>query len=55
MYIYGNDYIKYLNDDSAGHLTYDQWKMKKSQQGTDKCASCGTVKEHLQPCPKCRH
>ncbi len=31
MYIYGKDYIKYLNDDSIGHLTYDQWKTKNSQ------------------------
>jgi hypothetical protein len=30
MYIYGKDYIKYLNDDSTGLLTYDQWKYKNS-------------------------
>ncbi|MDQ0970360.1 hypothetical protein QFZ31_000238 [Neobacillus niacini] len=33
MYIYGKDYIKYLNDDSTGLLTYDQWKYKNSLQG----------------------
>jgi hypothetical protein len=32
MYIYGKDYIKYLNDDSTGLLTYDQWKYKNSLQ-----------------------
>ncbi|NYE07077.1 hypothetical protein F4694_003862 [Bacillus niacini] len=30
MYIYGKDYIKYLNDNSTGLLTYDQWKYKNS-------------------------
>jgi hypothetical protein len=33
MYIYGKDYIKYLNDNSTGLLTYDQWKYKNSLQG----------------------
>jgi hypothetical protein len=41
IYIYGDDYIKYLNDDSAGKLTYDQWKSKKSQQGDYKSISSG--------------
>lgn len=35
MYIYGNDYIKYLNDDSSGLLTYDQWKSKNSLKTSD--------------------
>jgi hypothetical protein len=35
MYIYGYDYIKYLNDDNSGMLTYDQWKNKDSLQGPD--------------------
>ena len=36
MYIYGNDYIKYLNDDRNRPLTYDQWKNKNSQQDSNK-------------------
>lgn len=36
MYIYGKDYIKFLNDHSNGLLTYDQWKIKNSLQGPDK-------------------
>ncbi len=36
MYIYGKDYIKYLNDESTGLLTYDQWKNKNSPQGAGK-------------------
>lgn len=43
MYIYGQDYIKYLNDDSAGLLTYDQWKNKNSLQGTEKHISSERV------------
>lgn len=39
MYIYGKDYIKYLNDESAGLLTYDQWKYKISLQDSDKSSS----------------
>jgi hypothetical protein len=35
MYIYGYDYIKYLNDYNSGMLTYDQWKNKDSLQGPD--------------------
>jgi hypothetical protein len=35
MYIYGYDYIKYLNDESSGLLTYDQWKSKNSLQASD--------------------
>ncbi|MDP4085499.1 MAG: hypothetical protein Q8934_12925 [Bacillota bacterium] len=29
LYMYGKDYIRYLNDEKAGRLTYDQWKDKK--------------------------
>jgi hypothetical protein len=36
MYIYGRDYIKFLNDHSTGLLTYDQWKNKSSLKGTNK-------------------
>ncbi|WP_045520577.1 hypothetical protein [Neobacillus niacini] len=36
MYIYGNDFIKYLNDDRNRPLTYDQWKHKNSQQDSVK-------------------
>ncbi|NYE07074.1 hypothetical protein F4694_003859 [Bacillus niacini] len=36
MYIYGKDYINYLNDDKMGLLTYDQWKNKNSLKGSDK-------------------
>ena len=43
MYIYGNDYIKYLNDDSSGFLTYDQWKNKKRQQMYKHIISKGTT------------
>ncbi|WP_045520549.1 hypothetical protein [Neobacillus niacini] len=43
MYIYGKDYIKYLNDDSTGLLTYDQWKNKSSPQGSDKQISSERV------------
>lgn len=32
FYIYGKDYIKYLNDETAGRLTYEQWKDKISRQ-----------------------
>nr|WP_263327115.1 hypothetical protein [Neobacillus sp. Marseille-Q6967] len=44
MYIYGKDYIKYLNDESTGLLTYDQWKNKNSLQGSDKQISSEKVK-----------
>jgi hypothetical protein len=44
MYIYGKDYIKYLNDHSAGLSTYDQWKIKKSLQGSTKRNSTERVK-----------
>lgn len=43
MYIYGKDYIKYLNDDSAGLLTYDQWKNKNSLLDSDKSISSERV------------
>ncbi|WHY03292.1 hypothetical protein [Neobacillus sp. DY30] len=36
MNIYGNDYIKFLNDDRKKPLTYDQWKHSNSQQESDK-------------------
>lgn len=39
MYIFGNDYIKYLNDDKKRLLTYDQWK-----QSSDKRISAKRVK-----------
>ncbi|WP_066319073.1 hypothetical protein [Bacillus sp. FJAT-29814] len=42
IYIYGDDYIKYLNDDSAGQLTYDQWKSKKNKSVSTKTSSSGT-------------
>lgn len=44
MYIYGKDYIKYLNDDSTGLLTYDQWKNKTSLQGSNQRNSTERVK-----------
>ncbi len=44
IYIYGHDFIKYLNDDSSGLLTYDQWKSKNSHQAADSCISCGNAK-----------
>jgi hypothetical protein len=42
IYIYGDDYIKYLNDDSAGHLTYDQWKNKQNKSVSSKTISSGS-------------
>nr|WP_306075524.1 hypothetical protein [Neobacillus sp. 179.-C4.2 HS]MDP5195575.1 hypothetical protein [Neobacillus sp. 179.-C4.2 HS] len=44
MYIYGKDYIKYLNDDGTGLLTYDQWKYKNSLQGEGNRNSIERVK-----------
>jgi hypothetical protein len=35
FYIYGKDYIKYLNDESAGRMTYEQWKDKILRQEND--------------------
>lgn len=52
---YGQDYIKYLNDEAAFRMTYDQWKNKKSKQDSDKCLQCGNGKDHFQPCPKCNY
>lgn len=36
MFIYGNDYIKFLNDDRKRPLTYDQWKNSNRQQELEK-------------------
>lgn len=47
MYIYGYDYIKYLNDDSSGLLTYDQWKNKNSLQASDLQISSERVETKL--------
>lgn len=54
IHIYGKDYIKYLNDESSGRITFDQWKNKNGNQDTDKCHYCGKSKNHFQPCPKCK-
>ncbi|MFB3162420.1 hypothetical protein ABLO26_13715 [Neobacillus sp. 179-J 1A1 HS] len=49
MYIYGKDYIKYLNDNSTGLLTYDQWKYKNSQQGEGNRNSTEMVEKTRNP------
>jgi hypothetical protein len=49
MYIYGKDYIKYLNDDSTGLLTYDQWKYRNSLQGAGKPNSTERVETTRYP------
>jgi hypothetical protein len=49
MYIYGYDYIKYLNDESSGLLTYDQWKSKNSLQATEQQNSSEGVETTRYP------
>jgi hypothetical protein len=44
FYIYGKDYIKYLNDESAGRMTYEQWKDKILRQQTDQNINSGEEK-----------
>lgn len=55
IHIYGKDYIKYLNDESSGRITYDQWKSKNGKKDSDKCIQCGHDKIRYQPCPKCKY
>jgi hypothetical protein len=55
IYPYGNDYIKYLNDEGSHGLTYEQWKFKNGKQYSDKCRKCGKGKDRFQPCPKCNY
>lgn len=52
MHLYGKDYIKYLNDESSGRLTYDQWKNKNFKQESDKSSYCGNNKDRLHHSPK---
>ncbi|WP_177177364.1 hypothetical protein [Bacillus sp. MUM 116] len=35
LYPYGNDYIKYLNDEGSYGMTYDQWKDKNSKMNSE--------------------
>lgn len=55
IYPYGNDYIKYLNDEGSYGITYEQWKNKKGKTYSDKCSQCGNGKDRYQPCPKCKY
>ncbi|MEH7157715.1 hypothetical protein [Neobacillus drentensis] len=55
IYPYGNDYIKYLNNEGSNGITYEQWKFKNRKQHPDKCRQCGSGKERFQPCPKCNY
>jgi rubrerythrin len=55
FYPYGNDYIKYLNDEGSHGHTYEQWKNKNSKQYSVKCKQCGSGKDRYQPCPKCNY
>ncbi|NRD80073.1 hypothetical protein HPT25_22300 [Bacillus sp. BRMEA1] len=54
MHIYGIDYIKYLNDEGSGRITYDQWKSKNFKKEAKKCQQCGNEKDQLHHCPKCK-
>jgi hypothetical protein len=41
LYVYGRDYIKYLNDETAGRMTYDQWKDKILRQKNEQKIKSG--------------
>lgn len=55
MHIYGKDYIKYLNDEGSGKLTYDQWKYKNYKKESGKCSYCGNERDYLHDCYKCKY
>jgi len=52
---YSYDYIKYLNDEAAYGMTYDQWKFKNLQKEAEKCHQCGNDKDFFDKCPKCKY
>ncbi|MDQ6597198.1 hypothetical protein [Bacillus salipaludis] len=48
LYPYGNDYIKYLNDEGSYGMTYDQWKDKNSKMDSDHYHQAGESKGPLK-------
>jgi hypothetical protein len=52
---YSYDYIKYLNDEGASGMTYDQWKYKSLQNDPEKCHHCGNNKDFFNKCLKCKY
>ena len=55
MYPQGHDYIKYLNDESAYGLTYDQWKDKKSKEEKKNQSQVNYEKMNLNQYPKYKY